>query len=72
MKFEKYLNEEIDGVRLLTSIRKKINAEITKLTSNKYHQKIPLKDIDDILKKYDMGFYKYIESNLDVGSYQKQ
>jgi hypothetical protein len=72
MKFEKYLNEEIDGVRLLTPIRKKINAEIAKLTSNKYHQKIPLKDIDDILKKYDMGFYKYIESNLDVGSYQKQ
>ena len=54
MKFEKYLNEEIDGVRLLVPIRKKANAEITKLTSNKYHSKIPLKDIDDILKKYDM------------------
>ena len=54
MKFNNYLNEVKNGVFLPASIRKGSNNKITKLTSNKYHSKIPLKDIDDILKEYDM------------------
>lgn len=55
MKFFKYLNEGRNLI-LRTSDRKKINKELTNLTSpknkTKYFNSIPLTDIFNILKKY--------------------
>ena len=46
------LLEKIKNSKLLSNVRHKINRELTKLTVNKYFEKIPLKDISDILKNY--------------------
>lgn len=47
--------KDIEKLMLKVNIRKKINKELQNLTSpNKYFFSIPLQEIKDILKKYDI------------------
>jgi len=39
-----------EGMRLLASVRRSINDRIYAITAKKYHDSIPLKGIDDILR----------------------
>jgi hypothetical protein len=49
------LIEEIkNSSKLSSNVKHKVNKELTKLTVNKYFEKIPLKDTSDILKKYGL------------------
>jgi len=51
-KIDKYLNEKRKKLTLKQNIKKKINTKLTRLDN--YHDKIPLKDIQDILEQFDI------------------
>ena len=60
------LLEEIKNPnKLPAGIRHKISDEITKLTTNKYFDKIPLKDISDILEKYGITLLQEDQTEWD-------
>jgi hypothetical protein len=57
-KIDKYLVEAVNKTILKANIKKRINKDITNLTTpknkTKYFDKIPLQPIFDILKKYNI------------------
>lgn len=53
MKFREFLNENKKR-RLVNKVKSKMNKEISAFLKQTYFEEIPLKDLFDILKKYDI------------------